>query len=351
MIDDDEYKQRISEISALINQARRKASYAVNSVMLDTYWKIGHWIEEEIQRSKGSTEYWEYQHHLIKQIGPDLNAKFGRAFSEHKLQLMHIFYNEFENPISQSQIAEWDYPSSLSWSHYSLLIASPPSPETRAFYQKEALRGRWTTQHLDILMNSQFYERVTSSTNKFLLLEQQASMSNSMPEDTIKDPFVLEFLDLKDEYEESDTKKALIEHFAQFLLELDSNFALLGRQKRVHFSREWYCIDLLFFHRKLRCLVVIDLQVGEEFMHGKIYAHTQYAQVYWTNDDENPPVGLILFTNEDENLARYALEGLPNKVLAAEYKLQLPDEALLTQELERVRQQLQKRQSRIADEN
>jgi hypothetical protein len=156
---------------------------------------------------------------------------------------------------------------------------------------------------------------------------------------------VLEFLGLRDEYAESDLEEALIRHLERFLLELGGDFTFVGRQKRLRIGNEWYRIDLLFFHRKLRCLVIIDLKVGK-FTHadaGQMHLYLNYAREHWMHDHENPPVGLILCAEKDTAVARYALEGLPNKVVAAEYKLALPDETRLVQEVVRTRRMLKAR--------
>ena len=148
------------------------------------------------------------------------------------------------------------------------------------------------------------------------------------PEEEIKDPFVLEFLGLKDEYSENDLEEALIHQLENFLLELGRDFTFVGRQRRLRIGDEWYRVDLLFFHRRLRCLVIIDLKLGK-FTHadaGQMHLYLNYAREHWTHSDENPPVGLILCAQKDHAVARYALEGLPNKVLAAEYRTALPDE-------------------------
>jgi hypothetical protein len=156
---------------------------------------------------------------------------------------------------------------------------------------------------------------------------------------------VLEFLGLKDEYSETDLEEALIRHLETFLLELGSDFCFVGRQKRLRVGDEWYRIDLLFFHRRLRCLVIIDLKIGK-FTHadaGQMHLYLNYAKEHWVHADENPPVGLILCARKDEAVARYALEGLPNKVMAAEYRTALPDEKELAAEIERTRAMLQER--------
>ena len=192
-------------------------------------------------------------------------------------------------------------------------------------------------RQLDRQIGSQFYQRTLLSKNKAAMLRKGAEPQPGdlvTPEEEIKDPFVLEFLNLKDEYSEHDLEEALIHKLEDFLLELGGDFAFIGRQKRLRIGDEWYRIDLLFFHRRLRCLVVIDLKIGK-FTHadaGQMHLYLNYAREHWTNDGENPPVGLILCAQKDEAVAHYSLENLPNKVMASEYRLALPDETVLAEQ-------------------
>jgi predicted nuclease of restriction endonuclease-like (RecB) superfamily len=196
-----------------------------------------------------------------------------------------------------------------------------------------------------------FYERTALSRNKAAMLKkgEKAKPEDAVtPEEEIKDPFVLEFLGLKDEYSESEVEEALIEHLESFLLELGSDFAFVGRQRRLRIGDEWYRVDLLFFHRRLKCLVVIDLKL-DKFTHadaGQMHMYLNYARENWTHAGENPPVGLILCAQKNEAIARYALEGLPNKILATEYRMVLPDEKLLAVELTKTRRLLEARRER-----
>ncbi len=170
------------------------------------------------------------------------------------------------------------------------------------------------------------------------------------PEEEIKDPFLLEFLDLKDEYSESDLEDALIRHLESFLLELGDDFAFVGRQRRLRIDDEWYRVDLVFFHRRLRCLVLIDLKLGKLTPGdaGQMHLYLSYAREHWTRPDESPPVGLILCAEHHAGVARYALEGLPNKVLAARYRTALPSEETLAAEVERTRKMLEARPKRAS---
>ena len=229
-------------------------------------------------------------------------------------------------------------------------LLSVKNTSAREFYGAEALRGGWSIRQLDRQVNSQFYERTALSKNKAAMLtEGQKPRHEDRVE--IKDPFVLEFLDLKDEYSESDLEEALIRHLETFLLALGGDFCFMGRQRRLRIGDKWYRVDLLFFHRRLRCLVVIDLKIGG-FTHadaGQMHLYLNYARAHWGREGENPPVGLVLCSEKDEALAQYALEGLPNNVTAAEYRITLPNEELLAAEIDRTRQVIESRGS-IASE-
>jgi predicted nuclease of restriction endonuclease-like (RecB) superfamily len=220
----------------------------------------------------------------------------------------------------------------------------------RRFYETEALRGGWTIRQLDRQIGTQFYERTALSRNKAAMLrrgEMQKPGDAVTPEQEIKDPYMLEFLGLKDEYSETELEAALIAKIEAFLLELGGDFTFVGRQRRLRVGDSWYRIDLLFFHRRLRCLVIIDLKL-DRFTHadaGQMHLYLNYAREHWMLDGENPPVGLILCVEKDSAVARYALEGLPNKVLAAEYRTALPKERTLVAEIEKTIHQFEVRRA------
>ena len=239
----------------------------------------------------------------------------------------------------------------LPWSAYVRLL-SVRDENARKFYEAEALRGGWSVRQLDRQIDTQFYERTALSKNKAAML---AADKKSPPNDLvsteaqIKDPFVLEFLDLKDEYSESDLEEALIRHLETFLMELGDDFCFIGKQKRLRVGDQWYRLDLLFFHRGLRSLVVIDIKIGS-FTHtdaGQMHFYLNYARDNWVREGENPPIGLILCSEKDEALAHFALDGLSNKVLAAEYRIALPNEEVLAEELDRTRRAIESRASII----
>ncbi|MGH7984142.1 MAG: PDDEXK nuclease domain-containing protein [Candidatus Udaeobacter sp.] len=369
-----DYDAMLHRVVGLIDEARRTSARTVNAIMTATYWLIGRHIVEFEQQGKSRAEYGE---ELLQRLAHDLSSKFGRGFSYPNVNKFRQFYlgfppaNILSTPSIEStrpilstlsiesarqkgqtlsgELAVRDVAGSfpLPWSAYVRLL-SVTSEQARKFYEAEALRGGWSVRQLDRQINSLFYERTALSRNKAKMLTKDAASKSedaTTPEEEIKDPYVLEFLGLKDEYSESDIEQALILHLERFLLELGGDFTFVGRQRRLRIGDEWYRIDLLFFHRKLRCLVVIDLKRGK-FTHadaGQMHMYLNYAREHWTRTDENPPVGLILCSQKDEAIARYALDGLPNKILATEYRTVLPDEKIIADEIEKTRKQLEAR--------
>jgi len=372
------YDSVLGDISKLIDAARSSAARSVNCIMTAAYWFIGRRILELEQKGSERADYGE---ELLKRLSRDLTSRYGRGFAKSNLYQMRSFYTayqdifqtpsgisddagslkglqNFQTASGTSELVSFQKVQSLAsrfplpWSAYVRLL-SVKNEQARRFYETEALRGGWSVRQLDRQINSQFYERTALSRKKAAMLrsgEETLPEDLMRPEEEIKDPFVLEFLDLKDEYSETDLEEALIRHLETFLLELGNDFCFIGRQKRLRIGDEWYRVDLLFFHRRLRCLVVIDLKIGK-FTHadaGQMHLYLNYAREHWVHDGENPPVGLILCARKDEAVARYALEGLPNKVLASEYRTVLPDEKELAAEIERTQALLERRSSLVA---
>ena len=205
----------------------------------------------------------------------------------------------------------------------------------RRHYEEEALRGGWSVRQLDRQVSTLSFQRSHSE-------KVEDWKGKHFPDFEIKDPFVLEFLGLKDEYSEAELEEALIRELEQFLLELGNDFAFIARQKRLRVGTEWYRVDLLFFHRRLRSLIVVELKLGK-FTHadaGQMNLYLNYAREHWTNADENPPIGLILCSEHDAAVAHYSLGNLGNQVLAREYQTALPTEEQLIKRLEATRRQL-----------
>jgi len=360
----DNYSNIHAGIVELLKTARSAAARSINSIMTAVYWDIGRRIVKFEQHGEHRADYGEQ---LIEQLSADLTRQFGRGFGRANLWQMRAFYRAWPDAkILQTLSGESARPSNINdiesdsstvlalasrfplpWSAYVRLL-SVKNPKARSFYETEALRSGWSIRQLDRQIGSQFYERIALSQNKAAMLEKAEKSEPSdlvRPEEAIKDPFVLEFLDLKDEYSESDLEDALIQHLRDFLLELGDDFTFLTRQRRLRIDDTWFRVDLVFFHRRLRTLIIADLKVGK-FSYadaGQMHLYLNYAREHWMKPGENPPVGLILCTEKGAAEAHYALDNLPNKVLAAEYQTILPDERLLSEELERSRRRLEKR--------
>ncbi len=389
------YDSILGDISNVIDAARRSTARSINSIMTAAYWLIGHRIVEFEQGGKGRAEYGEA---LLEKLSADLAGRYGRGFGVDNLQRFRAFYlahppdqiyatlsrksnldrsaekyatasrisgdsptlDKFQTVSGISAVpkkteegtAEFSLKNlaerfALPWSAYVRLL-SVKNENARHFYEAEALRGGWSVRQLDRQIESQFYERTALSRDKTAMLtkgQKPSPEDRALPEEEIKDPYMLEFLGLKDEYSETDLEEALIRHLETFLLELGGDFCFIGRQKRLRIGDEWYRVDLVFFHRRLRCLVIIDLKIGR-FTHsdaGQMHLYLNYAREHWVRGGENPPVGLILCAQKDEAIARYALEGLPNKVMASEYRTALPEERTLVAEIERTREALRGR--------
>jgi len=354
-----------TDIVGLLEAARHAAARSVNALMTASYWEIGRRI---VEFEQGGQDRAEYGQALLKRLSADLSARFGRGFGVDSLESMRLFYKTYppsplseslirkssaealppnsESPIWNFDLAELAQVFPLSWTHYIHLMRRTRSVEERAFYEAEALRGGWSVRQLDRQISTQFHTRALLSKNKHAMLEKGSLHQPEdliTPDEVIKDPYVLEFLDLKDEYSESRLEDALIHRLEDFLIELGSDFTFVGRQRRLRIDESWFRVDLLFFHRRLRCLVIIDLKLGE-LSHadvGQMHMYCNYAREHWTLPDENPPVGLILCARTKSALARYALEGLPNKIMAAQYQTVLPDVKLLEAELEKTQRELE----------
>jgi predicted nuclease of restriction endonuclease-like (RecB) superfamily len=367
----ESYGPFVDGIGQLLEQSRRQVVRTANSLLTATYWEIGRRI---VEFEQGGALRAEYGDELMIRLARDLTAKHGRGFSKSNLFQMRAFYQGWvirqtasaklvvqakcqmdstksQHPIFQtvSGISGTDLtvpeefltrlPSAfpLSWSHYVRLI-SVEKPQARAFYEAEAVKGGWSVRQLDRQISTQFYERTAKSQNQEALLVQgkMAKPGDAVGlDEEIRDPYILEFLNLKDEYSESDLEEAIIQHLESFLLELGSGFTFVARQKRIRIGDEWYRIDLLLFHRRLKCLVVIDLKIGK-FTHadaGQMNLYLNYIRENLTEPGESEPVGLILCSAKNDAVVHYAMGGIKANVFASRYMTDLPDEETLRREI------------------
>jgi len=361
----DGYDDVLGSIVTLLETTRRATARAVNAAMTATYWELGRRLVEYEQGGESRAAYGAA---VLEGLAEDLSTRFGRGFSVRNLRSMRQFYVFWPDgggaigtidlsggyEIRQTLSAESGKPRlfALPWSHYVALMAVK-DPNARSFYERESLAGGWSIRQLKRQIGSQFFERAALSKDKAKMLKKgEVAKPGDLvtPEEELKDPLVLEFLDLKDEYSESDLEEALIHHLEEFLLELGGDFTFVGRQKRLRVGERWFRVDLVLYHRRLRCLVIIDLKL-DDFSHadvGQMNVYLNYAAKHWTHDDENPPVGLILCATKDQALAEYALAGLEQKMLTAEYRTKLPTAEVLAEELRRERERFEAEHERRA---
>lgn len=363
------YSSLLTDLASLIEQGRKAAVRYVNTALVATYWLIGRRIVEYEQKGKERAEYGEA---LLKRLSDDLTKQFGKGWGEPQLRAIRQFYliygdiekrytlcseskkliepnirhtscSELVNAKFQTLSGEvFSKVFLLSWSHYRLLMRLD-EPFKREFYEAECIRGNWSVRQLDRQIQSMLYERTALSKRKLSVIAKAHEKPITLkPEDEIKDPYILEFLGLRDEYSESQLEEALIRHLEHFLLELGSGFTFIARQKRITLEGSHYRLDLLFYHRILRCLVAIDLKIGE-FTHadaGQMNLYMNYLKDKEKLSEENDPVGIILCTDKKKTVVEYALGGMSNKIFASKYKLQLPDPEILKAEIEHERQRL-----------
>ena len=367
---DPAYTQFVARLVGLLERARRNSARSVNAIMTATYWEVGRRIVEQEQHGEKRAQYGKA---LLHRLADDLTSRFGKGFSERNLLTMREFYLAW--PIPQTVSAELSDPGvteglqanpqtpsadsgrlgppspfPLPWSHYVRLL-SVNNREARSFYETEALRGGWSVRQLDRQIATQFFERTQLSRNKGAILRRGHTSNPAVqltPEQEIKDPLVLEFLGLKDEYSENALEEALIHRLEQFLLELGSDFTFIARQRRLRVGDEWYRIDLLFFHRRLRCLVIIDLKIGK-FTHadaGQMNLYLNYAKDQMKLEGENDPIGLILCSDKTDAVVKYAMGGINAKVFASQYLICLPDEETLRLEIQKTQHALETQKAR-----
>jgi predicted nuclease of restriction endonuclease-like (RecB) superfamily len=351
------YRDLLRAVVTLIERGRISSVRSVNAVLTSTYWLVGQRIVEHEQSGAERAAYGET---LLKRLAHDLTAEVGRGFSERNIRQMRLFYLGW--PIRQTPSAKSTPPSisqtvstksalpairqtlsaesispnfPLPWSHYVRLL-TVADPNTRKYYEDEALLGGWSVRQLDRQIASLAYQRTHGARSK-------AAKDDILPADAhVRDPFVLEFLNLKDEYSETELEEALIRCLEQFLLEMGNDFAFVARQRRLRVGNEWYRVDLVFFHRRLQCLVIVDLKLGK-FTHadaGQMNLYLNYASEKWSHAHEKPPIGLILCSEKDAAVAHYALGNLANRVLAREYQLNLPKANKIEARIEEARRQL-----------
>ena len=320
----------LADIRELLLVGRETAYRSVNSVMIKTYWQIGKRIVEQEQLGKSRAEYGE---HLVVHLSRYLTDGFGKGFSIANLKNMRQFYQTFPkfDELATQRVAN------LSWSHLRLIMRLDDAKE-RAYYLQEASAQHWTVRLLDRNVKSGYYRRLLSSQNQ----ERHATPGNEdnkSPADFIKDPYVLEFLDVSDDLtgQESILESGIIEHLQKFLLELGKGFSFIARQMRISTETSHFYVDLVFYNYLLKCFIIIDLKT-KKLTHQDIGQMDMYVRMFdelKRGGDDNPTLGIILCTDKDETIVKYSVLKENKQIFASKYKTVLPTERELAALIDR----------------
>ncbi len=316
----------ISDIKSIIAKAQDNAVRAVDHQRTLMYWHIGKRIFEEEQEGKDRADYGKY---LTEYIASELEPEFGSGFSKRQIELFRQFYRTF--PITNTLYSQ------LSWSQYKLLIRLD-APEQREFYIAETIKNNWTVRQLERQIYSNLYERLLMSNNKESVLA--VAKSEKQPSDAkeiIKDPMFLEFLGLKREssFYERDLESAIITHLQEFLLELGNGFSFVARQKRIHIEGDEFFADLVFYNRLLQCFVIIEIKTTK-LTHqdiGQLQMYVNYYDRVEKLPQENPTIGILLCASKNDAVVRFTLPEGQRQIFASQYKLYLPTEQQLLNEV------------------
>jgi predicted nuclease of restriction endonuclease-like (RecB) superfamily len=318
------------KIKSILEEARHNAYRHVNFVMVQAYWNIGREIVEEEQKGKKRAEYGAT---IIEELSQKLTVEYGQGFNKTNLWYMKQFYLAFKNLHALR--------GELSWTHYRLLL-KVEREEIRQFYLNECIQSNWSTRQLERQINSFYYERLLASKNKLPVKREANARAKKLavsPEDQIKDPYVLEFLGLKEHpaLKENELEHALIEKLQNFLLELGRGFSFVARQMRISTETQHFYIDLVFYNYLLKCFVIIDLKTGK-LTHQDIGQMDMYVRMFedkMKQPGDNPTIGIILCTEKDATVVKYSVLKDSRKLFASQYKLYLPSEKELKDEIER----------------
>ena len=327
------HRKLFENIKTLVYEARNAVVRNVNTVMVMTYFEIGRMIVEDEQHGKVRAGYAK---ETLKKLSLDLAREFGKGFSVDNLQNMRRFYLTYQKYETASRISQGTFP--LSWSHY-LILMRVENEDERKFYEIEATNQNWSVRELERHFNSSLYERLSLSRDKRKVRElSKKGQIIARPQDAIKEPYVLEFLGLKEEavYTESDLETAIINKIEHFLLELGKGFLFSGRQVRFSFNEEHFYVDLVFYNRLLKCFVLIDLKIGK-LKHqdiGQMQMYVNYYDRYVKAEDENRTIGIILCKDKKKALVEITLPKNNEQIFAQKYQLYLPSKEELKKQLE-----------------
>ena len=322
-----------SEIRQILVSARQSAYKAVNFAMVTAYWNIGRLIVEDEQQGNSRAEYGKA---VLADLSRRLTEEFGKGFDERELRRIRQFYLVFP---------KWDaLRPELTWTHYRLLIRVQ-NEAARTWYMNEAAEQTWSSRQLDRQISVLYYERLFNSVDTVSVREEaEQKLSQVTPQEFIHDPYVLDFLNLKNypALRESNIETALINNLQDFLLELGKGFCFVARQKLMRYDDEDFYVDLVFYHSILKCHVLIDLKLGK-LTHQDVGQMDSYIRMFddlYKNADDNPTLGLILCSDKNEAIVKYSVLAEHRQIFASKYMLELPTPEVLQQEIMRERKQL-----------
>jgi predicted nuclease of restriction endonuclease-like (RecB) superfamily len=327
LTDSDGYRRLLEQISDTYTHGRVQAVQAVNAQLIETYWQVGRHIVEYEQAGRTRAEYGKA---LINTLAADLGLRHGKGFSRSNLVYMRLLYLRY--PISQKPSHQ------LSWSHYVELLKLDVELE-RGFYEKQAIAEHWSVPELKRQKAASLFLRLAASKDKPGILKLAAQGQQiEQPADLLREPYVFEFLKIPEPHRvsEAQLETLLCDHLQTFLLELGKGFTYVGRQIRVTINNSHHRVDLVFYHRILRCFVLIDLKLGDVQHHdiGQLNLYLSYFANEENGEGDNPPIGIILSRHKDELLVEYATYGMNSQLFVQKYQLYLPDREALKRELE-----------------
>ena len=328
------YQDIYSEIKDALLLSRNQAYSAVNFAMVQAYWQIGRIIVEHEQNGSLRAEYGKA---ILQDISERLQQEFGNGFSVRSLQQMKKFYVLFPNTNALR--------SQLTWTHYRTLLRVE-NEDARNWYLEECIRSGWSSRQLERQISTLYYDRLLASRDKApVIAEADKLMQPLAAENFIKDPYVLDFLDLKDypALRESDLEQALIDKLQEFLLELGRGFCFVARQKLMRYEDEDFYLDLVCYHSILKCHVLIDLKIGK-LTHGDVGQMDSYIRMFdalYKSDDDNPTIGIILCSQKNEAIVKYSVLNDEKQIFASKYRLTLPSAEELQREIEEERRRIE----------
>lgn len=338
---DPGYQQLLGRISTVYATGQVRAHQAVNAHITETYWQIGHDI---VEFEQGGNTRAEYGKQLVARLAKDLTVRHGKGFSRSNVMMMKAFYLAFPKVQTLS--------GQLSWSHYVELLSIDDTLE-RGFYEKQAIAEKWSVKELQRQKRTALFLRLAAGKDREgILTLAREGLIVTQPAEFLRDPYVFEFLKIPEPHNvsETDLETLLCDHLQPFLLELGKGFTFVGRQYRITLNNTHYRVDLVFYHRILRCFVLIDLKINDVEHHdiGQMNMYLGYFATEENSEDDNPPIGIILTRNKDELLVEYATYQMNSQLFVQKYQLYLPDREELRRELELT---LQLAEERASEEN